>query len=476
MFRYMARDIILYFNYFAIFYHLVANGFYAVFVISAGYYTFRHLLRLRYGDFRGIAVSPTTPPISIFVAAHNEESNIAQSVRALLLLEYPSHEVIVINDGSTDQTLQRLISEFHLRPIDLVYRPLIPTQAVLGFYTSPALPNLLVVNKSHGGKADALNAGINVSRCPYFCSVDADSILEKDALLRLIRPVIESPDPKKIVAIGGIVRIVNGCRVKEGRIASVGLPHDSLSLLQIVEYLRSFLFGRTGWSVFNSLLIISGTFSMFHKKTVQEVGGYNTKSLTEDMEIVVRLHRFLRANRRPYRICFVHDPICWTEAPTTMKMLARQRRRWHRGLAESLIAHRGMLFNPRYRQVGLISIPYHLFIETFGPATELSGYVVVTLSFLWGIIDVSFFMLFIILAFLFGVLLSTGAILLEEFTSRRYPRRRDILILLGYGILENFGYRQLIAWWRVQALFQLLRKRRWEHVQKQGFHPIREKA
>jgi cellulose synthase/poly-beta-1,6-N-acetylglucosamine synthase-like glycosyltransferase len=240
-------------------------------------------------------------------------------------------------------------------------------------------------------------------------------------------------------------------------------------MLQIVEYLRSFLVGRTGWGAWNSLLIISGAFSLFHKRTVLEAGGYDTGSITEDMELVLRLHRVLLAKRRPYRIVFVQDPICWTEAPTTLKMLARQRRRWHRGMVESLVIHRGMLFNPRYRQIGLFAVPYHLIVESLGPVIELGGYLVVGLSYAIGLVDVQFLMLFLSLAILVGVFLSVSAIVLEEMSYRRYVRWRDFLRLIAYGVIENFGYRQLLAWWRLQALAQLVTKRRWEYVRKRGF-------
>lgn len=465
----LAVDTIRWFNYLVIVYYIVANGVYGVFVWSSIRLTLRHLIRIRYGSYEVIAAAQTTPPISVLVPAFNEEASIVQNVRALLTLNYPAHELIVINDGSTDGTLKRLIDEFKLRPVDLIYRQHLVTQPVRRFYTSPVVPGLTVLDKRHGGKADALNAGINVARAPYFCSVDADSLLEPDALVRLVRPIVESPDPNAIVAIGGIVRIANGSEVHDGRVSKVALPKDTLSMLQIVEYLRSFLVGRTGWGAWNSLLVVSGAFSLLHKKTVLEVGGYDTDSVTEDMELIIRLHRVLLAKKRPYQVAFVQDPICWTEAPTTLKMLARQRRRWHRGMVESLFVHRGMFFNPRYRQIGLIAAPYHLFIESLGPVIELLGYAVVALSYALGLVDTRFLILFLTLAVLVGVFFSVSAVVLEEMSYRRYVRWRDFLRLMIYGVFENFGYRQLLAWWRLQALAQLVTKRRWEYVRKRGF-------
>lgn len=465
----LAVEAIRWFNYLVIGYYVAANGVYGVFVWSSIGLTFRHLVRIRYGGYTAIASAQTTPPISVLVPAHNEEANIVQSVWALLSLNYPAHEVVIINDGSTDGTLNCLIKEFQLRPVDLIYRRHLPTQEVRRFYTNPYIPGLTVLDKRHGGKADALNAGINVARAPYFCSVDADSILEPDALVRLVRPIVESPNPDAIVAVGGIVRVANGSAIHDGRVSKVALPHDALSMLQIVEYLRSFLFGRTGWGAWNSLLVISGAFSLFHKRTVMEARGYDTDSLTEDMELVLRLHRVMLATRRPYQIVFVQDPVCWTEAPTTFKMLARQRRRWHRGMVESLIVHRGMFLNPRYRRIGLFAVPYHFFIESLGPVIELGGYLVVALSYALGLVDTRFLLLFLTLSILVGVFFSVSAIVLEEMSYRRYVRWRDFLRLIAYGVIENFGYRQLLAWWRLQALAQVVTKRRWEYVRKGGF-------
>jgi len=296
--------------------------------------------------------------------------------------------------------------------------------------------------------------------------VDADSLLERNALLRLMGPIVASPD--RVVATGGIVRIANGCTVKDGQIEEVRLPKDFLSRLQVVEYLRCFLFGRTGWSSLGSLLILSGTFSLFHRQTVLDVGGYNTRTVSEDMELVVRLHHRLTERGTPYRITFVADPICWTEAPATLRQLGRQRRRWHCGLGESVLGHWPMIGNPKYGATGLFGMPFQL-VELFGPLVELGGYVVVAAAAVLGVLSVHFMLLYIVLAFLMGVFLSVGAVLLEELTERRYPRWGDLARLLLFAVLENFGYRQLNVIWRVGGLFQLMNaRRRWEVVEKEG--------
>ena len=364
--------------------------------------------------------------------------------------------------------MKRLIEGFDLLPTDMIYRPILKTESVNGFFTNPDITNLIVVDKDNSGKADSLNVGINLAKNPYFCCIDADTVLENDALLRLMKHVIESRE--LIVACGGILRIANGCSFKQGRIQNIALPKDILSNLQIVEYLRAFLFGRASWSALNGLLIIAGAFSLFHKKSVQDVGGYSLNTLSEDMELVVRLHRYMREKGITYRIVFVSDPIGWTEVPTSIEMLAKQRMRWHMGLAESLFMNIRMLLNPGYGVIGLFSMPYQLFIELFGPLIEFIGYIIVIVSYLTGVIDSRFFMLFLSLAILYSIFLSAGAVLLEEITYRRYPRWTDLIRLLLISVAENFGYRQLVSWWRFKALiYRSFSKGKWQAIKKKGF-------
>lgn len=462
-------EFIYWFNYAVLAYYTAVSLVYLILLLVAVWVIMIHLLRLGYGKYQEKIHASVAPPISIIIAAYNEESTIVDSIKSLLLLNYSDFEIVVVNDGSADSTLKNLIDGFSLKRSNIVYRAMITTAPVYAFYINKDIPNLVVVDKAHMSKADSLNVGINVSRSPYFCSVDADSILEKDALLRLMRPIVEEPELVK--ATGGIVRIANGSVIKNGRLIEVRLPEDSLSRLQVVEYIRSFLFGRAGLSAFNSLLVISGTFSLFHKRTVQAAGGYLLNTVTEDMELVVRLHKYLRETKQKYKINFVPDPICWTEAPKDLDMLKRQRRRWHLGLAESINVYRKMLFNPKYGRVGFFALPYQLFVELLGPVIEFLGYFVVTASFILGIINLEFFMLFLIMAILVGIFFSTGAILLEEMSYRRYPKLKDLFILLVYGVIENFGYRQLLSYWRTQAFFKFIfsKDKRWEVVKKKGF-------
>ena len=288
---------------------------------------------MSYRNLSEISKSRLAPPISILVPAHNEATSIVSSVKALLRLNYPAFEVIVVNDGSRDETLQKLIAVFELRKTKRIYHQTIATKEVRGIYVaklSSPWARLVVLDKENGGKADALNAGINVSEYPLFCSVDADSILERDSLLRVALPFMERAD---VVGVGGIVRIANGCSITQGFVQTVRLPKQWLPCFQAVEYLRAFLSGRIAWANLGSLLVLSGAFSLFKKATVLEVNGYDRSTVSEDMELVMRLHRTLGDQGRACYIEFIPDPVCWTEAPERFKMLWRQRDRWQRGSA-----------------------------------------------------------------------------------------------------------------------------------------------
>jgi cellulose synthase/poly-beta-1,6-N-acetylglucosamine synthase-like glycosyltransferase len=274
-----------------------------------------------------------------------------------------------------------------------------------------------------------------------------------------------------VVACGGVIRALNGIELENGGIGTIGLPRSGLAMFQIVEYLRAFLFGRVGLDAVNGILILSGAFSLFRKTAVVEAGGYRVKNVTEDMELVMRLHRHNLERKTPYAIKFISDPVCWTEVPEDLKMLGRQRRRWHLGLMQSIVQYRDALFNPRYGKFGLVVLPYYLFVELLSPVVEVIGYVVVLLSHLLGMLSYEFLVLFLTLAILYGVFLSTASIYLEEITYRRYPRWSHLLRLMAYGVLENFGYRQVNSLWRFQAFVKyLVGMRKWEYVEKGKLH------
>lgn len=460
------EGLVLAVNYAILGYFLLLNGFYLLLYAISFKEISDYARREVFSGFSELASSEYASPVSLIVPAFNEEATIAASVRSFLALNYPQFEVVVVNDGSRDRTVEILRQEFDLKESDQPVRMELETQPLKAVYTS-ASENIVVVDKLNGGKADALNIGICAARYPLICCIDADIILEQDALLRLARPMIESSD---VAAVGGIVRVANGCTVEAGKVVDVRTPKHSLPNFQIVEYLRAFLAGRTGWSVLNALLIISGAFGMFRRRDIIAAGGYASDTVGEDMEIVTRMHRTLRQAGRRYRVSFVPDPVAWTEVPATVRVLRRQRDRWHRGLLDTLVRHRTMFFNPRYGTVGLLGMPYFVFFEAIGPVIELLGYAAFLLGLAMGIIDIGFAIAFFLAAVGLGIVLSVAAVLLEELRLRRYPRWTDLAKLTLYGVLENFGYRQLNTVWRAFAIISFLKKNQsWGSMERQGF-------
>lgn len=448
-------------------YFLALNTLYLVFTVVAFVRLNSHRRRWSSRELDAIVRSPATPGISLIVPAYNEEATITESVRALLLLNYPAFEVIVVNDGAKDRTMAVLANVYEMLPAPASYAQPIPSQPVKEFYRSLAYPELVAIDKVNGGKADAINAGINAARYPLVCVIDADSILEPHALTRAVLPFVEDPDT---LAAGGIVRIVNGCDVDSGRVTQVRLPRNALAMFQVVEYLRAFLAGRVALSAGNMLLIISGAFGIFRRDAVVEAGGFRADTVGEDMEIVTRLHRIYRERGQKYRVVFQPDPVCWTEAPESMKILRNQRNRWQRGTLQVLGYHRKMILNPRYGMVGLFAMPYYLIFEALGPILELSGFVVTILALALGLLDWRFAQLLFLAAIAYGAVISVGSVLLEELSFRRYPRVSDLLTLALVGIAENFGYRQLTTWWRLRGIVDYFRKKQgWGTMIRKGF-------
>ncbi len=444
-------------------YFFVANGGYTLLMLLSIRTVWLHNRRLAYQDLDELRESVVTPPVTLIMPAWNEQGVIVESVRSVLQTDYPEFEVVVVDDGSTDDTLVRLIEAYHLVKMDLIYRPLLGTQPVRGIYHNPEIPNLFVVSKVNGGKPDALNVGINICRTPYFCTLDSDCLLERDALLRLMKPIVHSPI--NTVASGGIVRILNGCEVKDGQVVSVSLPESNLERFQVVEYLRSFLFGRTGWNALGATLIVSGAFAVFHRESVVEAGGFHHDTVAEDMDLIVQLYHWARRNNRTIKMNFTTDPVCWTECPRELSMLGRQRRRWQVGLCQVLWKRSEMLFNRKYGAVGWMSYPFHLYVEAIGAPVEFLGYWLVPFALAFGMVPPYLFLLFVLLSLVYGSFLSVGSVLLEELTYRRYPKYWDLLTLLWYALWENIGYRQVVLWFRVQGVWQFIRGfRTWEKV------------
>lgn len=418
------------------------------------------LLWHRYGDI--------APPISLIVPAYNEQMNIVESVHSMLALEYPAYEVIVVNDGSKDGTLKRLIDAFELVSFRRSFEETIEHEPIRGIYASPRSDRLFVVDKSNGGKADAQNAGINVCRAPIFCVIDGDSILEPDALLRAVQPFIE--DPERVIAVGGTIRIANNSTIEGGRVKTVRLPTRILPLFQVVEYLRAFLMARLAWSQVNTLMLVSGAFGVFRRREAVAVGGFTKGSMGEDLDFVIKLHRYMLDKKKEYRIEFIPEPVCWTEAPETLAVLSRQRSRWQRGALEVFFRYRGMLFNPRYGRVGFLGFGHILIVDVLGPIMEVFGYILMPLFWLMGVLSSEHLLAYTALVFVYGVFVSVASLILEELELKRFPRPRDLAILTLAAVAENFGYRQINNFWRIKGYWQYLRAdNNWGEMTRTGF-------
>jgi cellulose synthase/poly-beta-1,6-N-acetylglucosamine synthase-like glycosyltransferase len=449
-------------------YFVGANLGYTLLMVLSLYSVSLHAKYAARKPYRDLADSPATPPVAVVIAAYNEEVGIVQTVLSLMRLNYPEKEVIVVDDGSTDSTLDLLIHRFQLHRMDLIFRESLKTGQPLACYHNPNFPELTVISMSHGGKSRALNTGINMARSPYFCTVDADCIIERDAVLRLMALVLQSKD--NVVVSGGIVRIANGCTLRNGRLAKIGLPSSWLELCQIVEYIRTFLFGRPGWNMLNATFIASGAFCVLHRESVIKAGGFSNDTVTEDIDMIARVRRYLTQEKRKFKVIFTSDPICWTEGPRSLSMLARQRRRWQLGMTQTLIRNRDMIFNRAYGSTGMLSMPFHLFVEACGCVVEAIGtLVLIPISLFVLKTPLPIFLLFLLLAVAYGTLLSMGSVVLEEITLRRYPRLKDVMILMAFAVVENIGYRQLVTFFRAFGMLQSFRRKRsWEMVKHEG--------
>ncbi len=410
------------------------------------------------GDGRIDNLMPTfsagmEPGISVIVPAYNEEANISISIHSMMQLNYPDFEIVIVNDGSKDKTLAVLIAEFEFKEFPAAYHLAIDVKPVKAVYRSIRYPQLVLIDKANGGKADAVNAGINMAKHALFCAVDADSILDVNALRGVAAPFMED---RSVIAVGGMVRIANGSHIVRGYLQKVAMAENWIARLQVIEYLRAFLFGRLGWTPTNSLLIISGAFGLFRRTTVIEVSGYRHTAIGEDMDLVIRLHGHMREQKIPYKVVYVPRPICWTEAPETLKVLRGQRIRWQRGLLDSLWESRHLMFKRGSGAVGWLSIPLFLIFEACGPLLEAIGVLVLLISVLTGLLSLPAFIILMAATLTMGFLLSASALLMEESHFNLYPKPKDLLIMIGMVFIENLGYRQLNAWWRVVGTYRWL--------------------
>ncbi|MEJ7795007.1 MAG: glycosyltransferase [Nocardioides sp.] len=462
-------------------YSVLINGSYLVLTgLAIGDLT-GYRRRLEYAGYDQWFLAPHTRGVSVLMPAYNESATIVASVQAMISLRYPDYEVVVIDDGSSDDTREKLIREFDMAPVPLVSSGRIPTTGMVEqtYVSRRGTHSLALVAKRNGGKADALNAGINFARKELVCMVDADSLLDPEALLNVARPFADNPG--HVVAAGGVVRVANGSRVEHGRVTSLRMPTRWLSRIAVVEYLRAFLIGRAGWSRIGGLLIISGAFGIFRKDVLLEVGGMSVNSIGEDAELVVRIHRLLGQVGKRGEVVFVPEPVAWTEVPETRRVLRKQRKRWHRGLAEVFMRHHSMMFRPRYGVIGMLTMPWFLVFELLAPIVEVFGLVwfLVLLALLlverWypalDLVDSELMVLLLTASVLFAVLVTLVALLAEELSFRRYRGLRDLSRAIWAAVEENLGYRQLNAVWRLEGLVEALRRTRhdWGEMNRRGF-------
>jgi cellulose synthase/poly-beta-1,6-N-acetylglucosamine synthase-like glycosyltransferase len=441
------------------------------------------------------------PSITLLVPAYNEEVTIVESLRSLLKLNYPSFEIVICNDGSKDRTMEVLLSAFDFIKIDVEQSDRLGSSAIRGFYAvrsalPPGLRRMLLIDKDNGGKADALNACINLAQGDYVTSMDADSLLVPEALFKAARVITESSQP--IVAVGAQVGLSNGSRVEDGRVVEMRLPKTWIARFQIVEYMRSFAQGRIALATLDSLLVLSGVFALMRRDLVIEIGGFLTKhmrarvtiqycgkgahTVCEDMEIVVRLHRYLLDHGLPGKIRMLPFPTAWTEAPENYRDLGKQRARWYRGLLEVLNYHRDIMLSPRFGAIGMFALPYQLVFEAFSPVLECVGILGLLFTLALGMISGKALLTFLCLATAANLCLSTLSILMCIYAEQgarnqvhglalfSYARTRDVVALVVAGILSNFGYRQYLMFWQLRGLWDFLKKKKtWDKFARKGF-------
>ena len=463
----MVRTVLVDMQWAVLCYFLVVNCFLLVLLASSALEMRRHRLEVWHEGRWRLLGSQAAPTVSMLAPAHNEALTVSESVHSLLTLQYPNLEVVLVNDGSTDDTVAVLERDFELVPVQPIFQRRVESAAIRAIYRSRLNPDLVLVDKDNGGKADALNAGVNVARGELVCAIDADTIIESDALLRMVRPFLYRDD---VVAAGGTIRAANGSDVVRGRVVAPRAPRGVLPALQAVEYLRAFLTGRLGWNRLGGNLIISGAFGMFRRESMLDAGGYEHETVGEDMELVARLRRRAHERGGPGRVDFIPDPVAWTEVPESLRVLGRQRDRWHRGLADVLWRHRRMLLNPRYGSVGLVAFPYFLWVELLAPVVEALGLVGLAVGLALGAIDWPFAALFFLAAYGLGLVMSVLTVALEEWSYRGYGGLGDRLRLVAIAVLEGAGYRQLTMVWRLRGLVKYLRgQTEWGVMTRTGF-------
>jgi len=465
---------ILHYLFFA--YSFAAITSYIVLSIISGKETIEYMRKNSFVNYKDILSSTMSPSITIIAPAYNESLNIVENVRSLLSNHYVNYNVVIINDGSKDDSLEKLIEAYDLEKIDYVINEKIKTQPIReGVFKSknPAFEKLMVVDKANGGKADALNMGLNISKSKYVACIDVDCLLLEDALQKMIKPFLEVTDAQ-VIATGGVIRIANSCVIRGGKLIDVNLPKNILVQAQILEYLRAFLLGRMAWSRLNGLLVISGAFGIFDKEIAITVGGYDTETVGEDMEIIVRMRRYMEEQGRKYKVSYIPDPLCWTEAPDTYKIFISQRNRWTRGTIETLKKHRKIGFNPKYGSFGLLSYPYWLIFERLAPIIEAVGIIYFVILVALNMLRWEYALSFLLLAYLFSVLFSIIAIYSEELTFHQYKKKGTGFKLVLLSALEPFVLHPFVLYAAIRGNFDYYfnKKKKWGQMERKGLTSV----
>lgn len=456
---------------------LVLSGSYLILGISSAIALRKYLRKNSYVNYNSLVLSPLSPKISIIAPAFNESKTIIDNVRTLLSLYYNNFEVILVNDGSTDNTFEKIKEHYELTKVNYYFDYHIPCEKIRGVYKSvnPSYNRLIVIDKKNGGKADSLNAGINICQSSLFISIDADSIIETDSILKLVKPFLEEKE-RKVIGAGGVIRIVNSCDVERGHIREIHLPGQMLPRLQVLEYTRAFLLGRMAWSQLDGLMLISGAMGIFDRETVIKGGGYSIKTVGEDMELVLRMRRRLAEEGVKYEVTYIPDPLCWTQVPSDIKSLHTQRTRWTRGLIESLWTHRKIFFNKTYNRLGLLGYPYWFFFEWLAPLIAFSGFIYSIYLAVTNAINWPFYLLLFLFVYTFAVSISIWAILFEEITYHKYKKKRDVLKLLIAALVEPFFY-PMHTYFAIRGNLEALRgKKGWGSAERKGFEKKKKKV
>jgi poly-beta-1,6-N-acetyl-D-glucosamine synthase len=455
-----------------LFYAIAIFSIYTILAIVSAFELRRRYFLGKIANYDAILSSPFAPTISVIAPAYNESVTIVENVKALLALYYPNFEIVIINDGSKDNTLEKVISAFDLELVPYVVDYKIPCAEIIGIYKSKkkSFNNLTIINKVNGGKADALNAGINVSKGEYFVAIDVDSIIDPYALQKLVKPFLEETD-RRVIATGGVIRIANSCIIKDGQLIEINVPDKFLARCQVIEYNRAFLMGRLAWSRMDGLLLISGALGLFDKEIVINCCGYFSKTVGEDMELVVRMRKYMTENNQKYRVVYIPDPLCWTEAPTSYKILGRQRNRWTRGTIDTLFVHWNIFFNPKYGFMGLISHPFWVFFEWLAPIIELIGLAYFALIAFLGQPNWPFFFVLLFFVYFFSIVFSTYAILYDHLAFHRYKKRRMIIKLIITAWIEPFLFHPFVVFWALRGNFDyfIRKKSGWGQMTRTGF-------